>query len=172
MYFSNGTTMEIFLILLSLTLILLGYVGAFVPGLSGPPLAWLAIFCIYFIPSCDFPTWLLILLGLIALISLVLEWIVPAYGAKVFKGSNYGIWGSYIGLFASLILPIPYGFIIGPFVGAFIGELMFDSKDLLRALKAAFGTFVGFLFGVILNFAVVSLIALIWIIYVIKFFLS
>lgn len=96
----------------------------------------------------------------------------PGLWSKSFQRVQLWNLGSYIGLFASLILPIPYGFIIGPFVGAFIGELMFDSKDLLRALKAAFGTFVGFLFGVILNFAVVSLIALIWIIYVIKFFLS
>jgi uncharacterized protein YqgC (DUF456 family) len=66
-----------------------------------------------------------------------------------------------------IIVPIPFGFLIGPFVGAYIGELYMDYKDQGRALKAAFGTFIGFLIAILMNFALVSLMFLVWGYYVI-----
>ena len=154
--------MEYLLLILSLIFIILGYVGAFVPGLSGPPLAWVAILLIYFIPGIELPLWMLIVTGIIAGLSLILEWIIPAYGTKIFKGSKYGIRGSYIGMVVGIIVPIPYGFLLGPFVGAYLGELYMDHKDQGRALKAAFGTFIGFLLAILMNFALVSLMLLVW----------
>ncbi len=154
--------MEYLLLILSLIFIILGYVGAFVPGLSGPPLAWVAILLIYFIPGIELPLWMLIVTGIIAGLSMILEWIIPAYGTKIFKGSKYGIRGSYIGMVVGIIAPIPFGFLLGPFVGAYLGELYMDHKDQGRALKAAFGTFIGFLLAILMNFALVSLMLLVW----------
>lgn len=154
--------MEYVLLILSLIFIILGYVGSFVPGLSGPPLAWVAILLIYFVPGIELPLWMLIVTGVIAGLSLILEWIIPAYGTKIFKGSKYGIRGSYIGMVVGIIAPIPFGFLLGPFVGAYLGELYMDHKDQGRALKAAFGTFIGFLLAILMNFALVSLMLLVW----------
>jgi uncharacterized protein YqgC (DUF456 family) len=164
--------MEYLLLILSLIFIILGYVGAFVPGLSGPPLAWVAILLIYFINNIQLPLWVLIVTGVIAGLSLILEWIIPAYGTKIFKGSKYGIRGSYIGMIIGIIAPIPFGFLIGPFVGAYVGELYMDPKDQSRALKAAFGTFIGFLLAILMNFALVSLMLLVWGYYVFKMFFT
>ncbi len=154
--------MEYLLLILSLIFIILGYVGAFVPGLSGPPLAWVSILLLYFINNIQLPLWVLVVTGVIAGLSLILEWIIPAYGTKIFKGSKYGIRGSYIGMIIGIIAPIPFGFLIGPFVGAYVGELYMDPKDQSRALKAAFGTFIGFLLAILMNFALVSLMLLVW----------
>jgi uncharacterized protein YqgC (DUF456 family) len=159
--------MEYLLLILSLIFIILGYVGAFVPGLSGPPLAWVAILLIYFVTNIQLPLWVVIVTGVIAGLSLLLEWIIPAYGTKIFKGSKYGIRGSYVGMIIGIIVPIPFGFLIGPFVGAYVGELYMDYKDQGRALKAAFGTFIGFLIAILMNFALVSLMFLVWGYYVI-----
>jgi len=159
--------MEYLLLILSLIFIILGYVGSFVPGLSGPPLAWVAILLIYFINNIQLPLWVLVVTGVIAGLSLLLEWIIPAYGTKIFKGSKYGIRGSYIGMIIGIIAPIPFGFLIGPFVGAYVGELYMDPKDQSRALKAAFGTFIGFLLAILMNVALVSLMFLVWGYYVI-----
>ena len=71
-----------------------------------------------------------------------------------FDPSSYGIWGTNIGLIVGLLAPIPFGFIIGPFVGAFIGEIIYDNKDHQRALKAATGSFIGFLASSFLKFIV------------------
>jgi uncharacterized protein YqgC (DUF456 family) len=163
--------MEYLLLILSLIFIILGYVGSFVPGLSGPPLAWVAILLFYFINNIQLPLWVLVVTGVIAGLSLLLEWIIPAYGTKIFKGSTYGIRGSYIGMVIGIIAPIPFGFLIGPFVGAYVGELYMDSKDQSRALKAAFGTFIGFLLAILMNFALVSLMLLVWGYYVFSTYL-
>jgi uncharacterized protein YqgC (DUF456 family) len=163
--------MEYLLLILSLIFIILGYVGSFVPGLSGPPLAWVSILLLYFINNIQLPLWVLVVTGVIAGLSLILEWIIPAYGTKIFKGSKYGIRGSYIGMIIGIIAPIPFGFLIGPFVGAYVGELYMDYKDQGRALKAAFGTFIGFLLAILMNFALVSLMLLVWGYYVFSTYL-
>ena len=65
----------------------------------------------------------------------------------MFGGTSYGIWGTNIGLVVGIFLPIPFAFLIGPFLGAFIGELIYNSQDKKRAFNAAFGSFLGFLAG-------------------------
>jgi uncharacterized protein YqgC (DUF456 family) len=64
---------------------------------------------------------------IVTIITSILEYIIPSRGTKRFGGSSYGIWGTNIGLVAGLLSPIPFGFLIGAFTGAFIGEL-YDSK--------------------------------------------
>ena len=39
----------------------------------------------------------------------------------------------------------PIGFIVGPFLGALLGELIFSAASPKVALKSAFGSFVGFI---------------------------
>jgi len=75
----------------------------------------------------------------------ILDYIIPAQGTKKFGGSKYGVWGTNIGLVIGIIAPIPFGFLIGPFVGAFVGEIIYKSDDVQRAFKAAVGSFIGFL---------------------------
>jgi uncharacterized protein YqgC (DUF456 family) len=84
----------------------------------------------------------------------VLDYVIPAKGTKRYGGSSYGIWGTNIGLIVGILTPVPFGFIIGPFVGALIGELIYDFKDHNRALKAAAGSFVGFLASSFMKFVV------------------
>ena len=81
-------------------------------------------------------------------------------GTKKFGGTKSGAIGTTIGLIIGLFSPIPFGFIIGAFVGAFIGEMTHDSKDTSRALKASFGSFLGFLFSTTVKF-LISLVFLV-----------
>ncbi len=91
---------------------------------------------------------------MITVVISILDYAIPAKGTKRFGGSIYGIWGTNIGLIVGIIAPIPFGFIIGPFVGAFIGELLYDYKDHGRAFKAATGSFLGFLAGGFMKFLI------------------
>ena len=61
--------------------------------------------------------------------------------------------GTTIGLFVGLLSPIPGGIIIGPFFGALIGELA-NKADSDTAIKAAFGSFLGFITSTFLKFVV------------------
>ena len=59
---------------------------------------------------------LLSVTGVIAIGVGILDYWIPAKGTKAFGGSKYGVWGTNIGLVVGLIVPLPLGFIWGPFL--------------------------------------------------------
>lgn len=146
--------MEYILLILSLILMITGILGSFLPVLPGPPISWAGLLCIFFIKDIPYNYWLLGITLVITITISVLDYLIPAQGTKRFGGSKYGIWGTNIGLIVGLIAPIPLGFLIGPFVGALIGELLFDRGNLTRALKAATGSIIGFLTSTFIKFVV------------------
>ena len=78
-----------------------------------------------------------------------LDYVIPLLGTRKYGGSKYGVWGSTIGLIAGFWMG-PLGIIIGPFIGAFVGE-MIASSNTEHAMRAAWGSFVGFLFGTLIK---------------------
>ena len=152
--------MDIFLVILGFCIMGLGLIGSFLPVLPGPLTGWLGLLVLHLTEAIPMNwTFLGITLG-IALLIWILDYIIPAMGTKKFGGSRAGAIGTTLGLIIGLLSPIPFGFIIGAFVGAFVGELIHDNKDSSRAIKAAFGSFLGFLFSTTLKF-IVSLIFLV-----------
>lgn len=146
--------MDIILLMLGLCCMLIGILGSFLPVLPGPPISWVGILLIYLTEAVPINYWILVIGFVFATITVVLDYIIPAKGTRQFGGSSYGIWGTNIGLIVGFIIPIPFGFIIGPFVGAFVGEMIYNSKDKNRALKAATGSFLGFLASTFMKFIV------------------
>src|SRR5690606_22817262 len=144
--------MEILILIVSLLFVLVGIAGSVLPVVPGPPLSWIGLLILYTMPSIEFDYWTLGITFVFTLIIVILDYVIPAQGTKRFGGSKYGIWGTNIGLIVGILAPIPFGFIIGPFVGAFIGELIFDQNDSKRALKAATGSFIGFLASTFIKF--------------------
>jgi len=137
--------MDLILIVLGLFLVILGIIGSVLPVLPGPITGWLGLLLLFLTSAVPINYYLLGVTFFIALLILILDYIIPGIGAKKFGGSKKGANGATLGLIIGLILPIPLGFVIGAFVGAFIGEMIHDPKDLKRAIKSAFGSFIGFL---------------------------
>jgi uncharacterized protein YqgC (DUF456 family) len=150
--------MDVVLIIIGIILILIGILGCIIPGIPGPPIAYAGILLQVFKTENPFTTKFLIIWALITIVISVLDYVVPAIGTKKFGGSRRGIWGSIIGLFVGIFFFPPIGLIIGPFLGAFIGELT-GGKETESALKAGFGSFIGFLTGVVLKLVVTGLMA-------------
>ncbi|WP_353779646.1 DUF456 family protein [Winogradskyella sp. 3972H.M.0a.05] len=150
--------MDIFLVIVSLLLMILGIVGSFLPVLPGPLTSWIGLLILKFSDAIPISNTFLVLTFIVALGIWILDYIIPAMGTKRFGGSKAGMIGTTIGLIVGLIAPIPFGIIIGPFLGALIGELTNDS-DFNKATKAAFGSFLGFIASTFLKF-IVSMIYL------------
>jgi len=147
----------------------LGLVGSFLPILPGPLTGWFGLLVLHLTNAVPMNwTFLGITLG-VALLIWVLDYFIPAIGTKKFGGSRAGVIGTTVGLIFGLLSPVPLGFIIGAFVGAFIGELVHDSKDTSRALKAAFGSFLGFLASTTIKFAISFVFLIFYLIKAIKY---
>lgn len=130
---------------------ILGIIGCLVPILPGPPLNFVGLLLLHFTKFAQFTRWTLIIFASIAIVVTILDYLVPMWGTKKFGGSKYGTRGAAIGLVIGLFLG-PVGIIIGPLAGAFVGEMIFRD-DVNYAIKAGFGSLVGFLAGVGLKLA-------------------
>ena len=143
--------MEYLLLSLAIVLLIVGILGCLVPVLPGPPLSYGGLIILHFSEFAEFSSNLLIILGVIAGLVSVLDYFVPIWGTKKFGGSKYGTRGATVGLIIGLFFG-PFGLILGPFLGAVIGEMMFKD-DFKYAMRAGFGSLLGFLTGVGLKLA-------------------
>lgn len=144
--------MSDYLLLISgIILLVLGIIGCLVPVLPGPPLSFIAIILLHLSRFGHFTGPTLIFLGTIAAVVTVLDYVVPVWGTRKFGGTKYGTRGATVGLIIGLFLG-PAGIVIGPFIGAFVGEMIFRD-DINYAVKAGFGSLLGFLAGIGLKLA-------------------
>jgi len=142
--------MDITLAVLGSALVLIGFIGSILPVLPGPPISWAGFLLLRWTTyvgdrGTGYENALWILLFFVILVT-ILDYVVPVMGTKKFGGSKRGVWGATIGVVVGLFFG-PLGIIIGPFLGAYIGEISGGKKD-TEALRAAWGSFVGFMLGV------------------------
>lgn len=135
--------METILLIIGALLIIAGLIGAFLPVVPGLPFSYLALLIIQYLYAPFSLTFLLVWAFIVIMVGFVLDNVIPAWGTKKFGGSSYGVTGSMVGLVAGLFFP-PLGFVFGPLIGAFLGELIAGNKS-DKALKSAFGSFIGFM---------------------------
>lgn len=141
--------MDIFLIILGSLLMIIGIIGCIIPALPGPPISYVGLLMLHFTDKIEFSGRFLIIWAVVTIVVTILDYVIPAWGTKKFGGSRYGIWGSIIGLFAGLPFG-PIGIILGPFLGAVVGEMLSGKKG-RETLRAGLGSFVGFMTGVFLK---------------------
>ena len=147
--------MEIALYILSGILILAGLVGCILPALPGLPLAYVGIILLHFTERVDFTTQQLIFMTAAMIVAQVLDYILPAWLTKKVGGSRLGTIGSIVGLLVGFFFA-PRGLIIGPFLGAVVGELL-NGEGTKTALKSGAGSFLGFILTTGLKIAVCGL---------------
>ena len=134
----------------AVTLIAISFIGCAVPVVPGPVLAFCGILTL--LPSRFAPeTGTCVMFGVACALVLVLDYVVPAFGAKKFDCSRWGVLGCMVGTIVGIFF-VPWGVLVGPFAGAVVGELV-SGKHLGASMRGGFGALLGFLFGVTLKLA-------------------
>ena len=149
--------METWIIVLAILAAIVGLGGSILPGLPGLPFSWIGLLLLYLWGPVEMPLKTLIIWGIVVVIASVVDYFVPMYFTKLTGGSKYAERGAIVGLVAGIILT-PVGMILGSFLGAFFFELYYTRKGSGQALRAALGSFLGFITGTGLKIIVSLLI--------------
>ena len=136
----------ILLFVLAAVLVLLGIAGVVFPALPGSPLVfgglWIAAWAEGF-AHVGFG-WL-VLLAAMAVAAWAVDFVAGAFGASRFGASKRAVLGAGLGALVGLFFGIP-GVLLGPFIGATIGELTAHG-DLRRSGRAGIGATIGLALG-------------------------
>lgn len=146
-------------------LVLVGIAGTVLPALPGLPLVFVGMLLASWVSGFEKVGWItLTVLGLLTALSMVVDFVATAMGAKRVGASKLAIAGSVIGTFAGLFFGL-VGVFVGPFVGALAGEWI-HTRQLDQATKVGVGTWVGIVVGTVfklgLAFAMVGVFAGAW----------
>ncbi len=142
--------MEIFILIAGFLFLVAGLVGCVLPMVPGPPLAYVGMLVLQLSDRVHFSVTTLVVSLILVVISLVIDYVAPLIGTKMYGGSRWGNWGCIAGTVLGIFIFPPWGFIIGPLGGAIIGELMYGKKG-NEAVLAGLGAFIGFFSGLILK---------------------
>ena len=156
---------DVLLYVLAGVLVVVGIAGTVLPALPGLPLVFAGMLLAAWTGDFEQVGWLpLVVLGLMTALSLAIDFVATAVGAKRVGASRLAIAGAVIGTFAGLAFGL-VGVVVGPFVGALAGELL-HTRQVGQATRVGFGTWVGILLGTALKlglaFAMLGLFALAW----------
>jgi uncharacterized protein YqgC (DUF456 family) len=138
--------METLIVILAVLAGVIGIAGSILPALPGTSFSWIGLFLLYMWGPETVPVKVLIIWGIVVIAVSVVDYVVPMFFTKATGGSKYAERGAMIGLVAGIVLT-PVGMILGSFLGAFFAELYWGGKDRRAALKAALGSFAGFIAG-------------------------
>lgn len=151
-WFPGRETVDVLKWILVVGLIVVGFVGTFLPILPGTTLIYAGFVAHYFLfglqdSGLGWPS--LIVTGILWIVSIVVDWLSGAMGAKWFGSSKWGVWGALLGGIVGAILFSLPGLILGPVLGVFIAEMAFAKKEWKPAANSTVGTLVGGLAGAI-----------------------
>lgn len=156
--------MDIVISILAILAGIIGIAGSILPALPGTPISWVGMLLLYIWGTGtnamgeEMSLRTLIVWGVIVILVSLIDYVVPMYFTKVTGGSRYAERGAMVGLILGIFLT-PVGMILGSFLGAFLSEWYYNRQGVLQALKAAIGSFLGFITGTGLK-VIVSVIIL------------
>jgi uncharacterized protein YqgC (DUF456 family) len=139
--------------LLGVVLVALGVAGMLLPAVPGPPLIFVGFVVMAWAEDFQYVgSGTLTLLAVMALLAYLVDFVSGALGAKHFGASSRAAIGAAVGAVVGIFFGLP-GILLGPFVGAVLGELT-ARDDLHAASRAGIGATVGLLLGTAAKMAI------------------
>ena len=155
---------------LAVVMMVVGIAGTVLPALPGLPLVFAGMLLAAWAGHFEQVSgWTVAVLAMLTLLSLGIDFMATAMGAKRVGASKPALFGAVLGTFAGLLFGF-VGIFVGPFVGALLGELVWlrgvGGRELGQATKVGLGTWLGIVVGTILKlgvaFMMVGLFAIAW----------
>ena len=139
------------LVIIFSILLLPGLIGAVIPIIPSVP--WMFAVALIFSIIDKFEHlhwWELLILGVLAVISIISDNLSGIVGARGTGASRWGIVGGLIGGLVGLLFFPPFGAIIGMIIGVVVLEIIYSRRQ-QKALKSAAGVIIGNLANIIIN---------------------
>lgn len=130
--------------ILAAVLVLIGLAGTLLPILPGVPLIFMGLLVAAWADNFQHVGAVtLTILGVLTALAIAADFLASALGAKKLGASPKAVVGATLGAIVGMFFGLP-GLVLGPFVGAVVGELS-AKRELLQAGKSGLGTWLGLL---------------------------
>ncbi len=129
---------------ISLTLMLLGLIGAVFPVMPDSLFILAGAFLHHFTvrPAHTVGWWTLGVLSALCVLAHVVDFTAGAMGARKFGASKWGALGGFVGAIVGLFF-FPVGLFLGPVLGALLAEVILAGRTLGPATRVGWGTLLG-----------------------------
>src|SRR5690606_4992639 len=139
-------------------LVLAGLAGILLPALPGLPLVFAGMLLAAWAGGFELiGGWTVLLLAVLTLISVGVDFLASAAGAKRVGASRLAVVGALVGTVVGLFFGL-VGVFVGPFVGAVLGELFarrgIGHRDVGQATRVGIGTWFGIFVGTVLKITI------------------
>jgi len=142
--------------LLATLIVIAGLAGTVVPALPGVPLVFVGLLVAAWIDGFDTVGWGTIgLMAVLTLLSIVVDFVASAAGARYLGASSRAFWGATAGAVVGLFFGIP-GMLLGPFIGAVLGELS-GGRSVVHSGRAGVGAWLGMVVATAIKLALAFL---------------
>jgi|SRR5215469_6338337 len=153
---------------LAMSLIVLGVLGTFIPGIPGPVAVFAGLLLAAWIDHFSRIGWVVLaVLGALTLAALAVDLVASLLGARRVGASRSALIGATLGTVVGLFFGF-VGILIAPFVGAVIGELS-SRPHVPAAVRVGVGTWIGLVVGA---FAKIAIVLAMLAIFLIAYFVS
>jgi uncharacterized protein YqgC (DUF456 family) len=138
---------ENLVLLLGALLVVIGILGTALPALPGVPLVFVGLLVAAWAEGFQKVGWFtLSILAVLTLFSFVVDFFAAKLGAQRMGASWAALFCAAAGAIVGIFFGLP-GFILGPFLGAVIGEYA-ARRNLRQAGRVGLGTWLGMLLGI------------------------
>ncbi len=129
---------------LSMLLLAVGFLGVWLPAIPGLPLMALGAFVHRLLVPGVLFWWTVAVFAAVAALGFVVDFAATALSSRRAGATRAGVWGALVGGLVGLFFGLP-GLLLGPVVGAALGEFVLARRGPTDAIKSGVGAGLGVL---------------------------
>ena len=137
-------------------IVVAGLAGTVLPALPGVPMIFAGLLLLAWSTGFEPIGWgTMGILGALTVVSIMIDFLASALGAKRLGASPRAFWGATIGAIVGIFFGLP-GIILGPFIGAVSAELV-AGRGAMQAGRSGYGVWIGVIIGTAAKLAIAFL---------------